>query len=161
MSLESAIPFANKGKRFTPYEDMMLKQLVQVHGEQGRWSEFAKVLGRTGKQCRERYKNYLAPQINKIKWTKDEDQMLLKKYLEFGPKWRMMTPFFHGRSDVCIKNRFISVILRKCHTIYVAHNRKNNTSSESESSDSESIWDTILNPNDLNLSEFEMNLFEI
>jgi len=43
---------------------------------------------RNGKQCRERWLNFLNPSIRKGKWTVQEDLLLLQKQKEFGGnKW--------------------------------------------------------------------------
>ena len=53
-----------------------------------KWPEVAAQLGtgRTGKQCRERWRNYLRPGIQKGRWTEEEEQTLQDMYATFGPK---------------------------------------------------------------------------
>jgi hypothetical protein len=43
--------------------------------------------GRTVRQCRERWKYYLEPSINKLEWTPQEDQLLMEKHHDLGPRW--------------------------------------------------------------------------
>jgi hypothetical protein len=62
--------------------------------------------GRTTRQCRERWRYYLHPSINRTAWTEAEDRLLLQKYNELGAKWSHIVPFFHLRTDVDLKNRF-------------------------------------------------------
>jgi hypothetical protein len=64
---------------------------------------------RTARQCRERYKNYLAPSIRIAPWTPEEDALLLQKYRELGPKWSQMTSFFGQRSAVSLKNHYVRI----------------------------------------------------
>ena len=66
--------------------------------------------GRNARQCRERYKLFLSDGIKKkVKWTKEEDDILLSKYACFGPHWKMMEKFFIGRTSYNIKNRYASL----------------------------------------------------
>ncbi|KAK8866815.1 hypothetical protein M9Y10_009783 [Tritrichomonas musculus] len=51
--------------------------------------------------------------ISCMPWTKEEDDLLMNLYDEFGPKWKKMSFLINGRSENSIKNRFQS-IKRKC-----------------------------------------------
>ena len=63
--------------KFSPDEDKLLKEQVLKLGEKG-WKKIAEYLpGRSARQCRERYKNYLCPSVSSDPWTKDEDEKLL------------------------------------------------------------------------------------
>jgi hypothetical protein len=42
--------------------------------------------GRTAKQCRDRWKNYLRGGIKKGGWTNDEEELIKDMYTTFGPK---------------------------------------------------------------------------
>ncbi|OHT17658.1 Myb-like DNA-binding domain containing protein [Tritrichomonas foetus] len=98
----------NIRQMFSLYEDNKLRQLVQEYGEKN-WRAISKQMpNRTTRQCRERYKNYLAPNVTNGPWTAEEDLLLEQKYLEFGPKWATIAHFFKNRSDVNIKNRWAS-----------------------------------------------------
>lgn len=91
---------------FTTEEDNCLIQLVNEYGTQN-WSFIAsKMETRNARQCRERWKNYLAPEISNEPWTSEEDQMLLDKHKEFGNRWTEISIFFPGRSGVNVRNRF-------------------------------------------------------
>ena len=93
-------------KHFTHEEDERLKYLVQQFGDKN-WGMVASYMpGRQPRQCRERYIGYLSPFIHTKPWTQAEDYLLLQKLLEIGPKWMKMVPFFDGRSDSNIKNRW-------------------------------------------------------
>jgi hypothetical protein len=93
-------------QKFTPEEDTILRYLVSVWG-QDRWKDISKYLrGRSVRQCRERWKYYLGPGINRSPWSAEEDRLLLEKTEEYGTKWAYLTSFFTGRTDVDVKNRF-------------------------------------------------------
>ncbi|KAK8881560.1 hypothetical protein M9Y10_004304 [Tritrichomonas musculus] len=93
-------------KKFTEKEDSVIVHLVNNYGPKN-WDQIALMLpGRTGRQCRDRYFNYLMPGYFYGEWTKEEDILLNKKFNEMGRQWAKMKPFFPGRSAICIKNRW-------------------------------------------------------
>ncbi|OHT05974.1 Myb-like DNA-binding domain containing protein [Tritrichomonas foetus] len=92
--------------KFTPEEDEKLKMLVMAHGTSA-WSFIAHLMGtRNHRQCRERWKNYINPSLRSDPWTLEEDQLLVDKYAEFGPKWNKIAKSFANRSDNSIRNRW-------------------------------------------------------
>lgn len=95
--------------KFTPDEDEKLRSLVLKLGDND-WLTIANEMKpRTARQCRERYKNYLAPQLLNGPWTESENTLLEEKYKEFGPRWAKIAQFFPSRSDVNIKNHWASL----------------------------------------------------
>lgn len=93
---------------FTPKEDKQLLELVKEYGDRN-WRVISKKMeNRTTRQCRERYRNYLSPNLTNGPWTAEEDLLLEQKYVELGPKWAAISQFFKNRSDVNIKNRWAS-----------------------------------------------------
>ena len=96
----------NANRRFTPVEDQKLQELVGQFGAR-RWRRIAQFMpGRTSRQCRDRYCNYLTPEFYNMKWTQEEDALLYQKFQELGSQWAKMTQFFPGKNANNIKNRW-------------------------------------------------------
>lgn len=99
--------------RFSREEDEQIKNLVQTFGSKN-WSLIASFMNRrNAKQCRDRYFNYLIPGFFKGEWTKEEDELLVKLYNEFGPKWSLMQKRISNRSTNSIKNRWYYFLVKK------------------------------------------------
>ncbi len=106
-------------------EDNILIKLVKKYGTK-RWTDISKAMvdmfdlvGKTGKQCRERYINFLFrwvnhldPKINKLKWTIEEERKIFDAHKIYGNKWKVIAKNLDNRTDNSIKNHFYS-ILRK------------------------------------------------
>jgi hypothetical protein len=92
--------------KFTEAEDTRLIYLVKIHGSRD-WGVVARhMLGRTTRQCRERWSNYLNPELKTTPWTDTEDAQLLARYQEFGTQWQAIAICLPGRSRNDIKNRW-------------------------------------------------------
>ncbi|KAI3503456.1 hypothetical protein L1887_31898 [Cichorium endivia] len=84
----------------------LLVQLVQKHGAKN-WARVAEKLPlRVGKQCRERWQNYLRPNIMKNAWSEEEDKLLISLHQQFGNKWADMARRMPGRTENNIKNHW-------------------------------------------------------
>ena len=93
--------------KFSPEEDAHLIELVKIYGD-SEWSKISFMMpGRNTRQCRERWRHYLAPEVSMAPFTAEEDALLNAKYLEMGPKWKQMATYFKGRTDIAIKNRWL------------------------------------------------------
>lgn len=98
---------------WTEDEDRIIMNFVKTQGDRD-WARLAELLpGRIGKQCRERWKNHLNPNVIKNPWTEDEDNLLVRLHQQFGNSWTKITQFFPGRTDNCVKNRWNSTIKRR------------------------------------------------
>ena len=68
---------------------------------------------RNGKQIRDRFTNVLDPEIKKGKFSDEEDKLLIKLYISYGPKWAIISKSFPNRTADMIKNRFHSSIKKQ------------------------------------------------
>ncbi|EAX95802.1 Myb-like DNA-binding domain containing protein [Trichomonas vaginalis G3] len=95
-----------KRMMFTKEEDDMIKELVTEFEKKPNWKQIGEKLGRTARQCRERFKTYLAPNTKNTAWTPEEDELLKKLVHQFGNHWAQFRVYFPGKSDNNIKNRY-------------------------------------------------------
>ena len=111
--LEMQLASKNKVKstrkqKFSPEEDEKLRSLVAHYGLD--WKMISAVMkNRTPRQCRDRWKNYVSPNVNSAPWTAEEDALLLDKFKEFGRQWAIIAKFFNQRTDIHIKNRWVTI----------------------------------------------------
>lgn len=105
-------PHLIKGS-WTREEDEIIIDFVSKNGDKD-WAKLALLLkGRTGKQCRERFKNHLDPNVAKNSWTEEEDNKLIELHAKFGNSWTKISHYFEGRTDNCIKNRWNSTLKKR------------------------------------------------
>lgn len=101
-------------KRFTIEEDNSLKHVVHDLGIRN-WEDVAAYIpGRTARQCRDRYNNYLFKEISTSTFTPEEDAIILQKYSEIGPHWVAISKFLNGRSGNNVKNRWYKFLSKVC-----------------------------------------------
>lgn len=104
-------PSVTQRLKFSVSEDIRLVGLVnQAMAEFGvegiDWKQIGQMMDKTARQCRDRYRNYLSPDIVNGPWSDEEDAFLKEKVESLGCHWSMMTKYFPGRSDVNLKNRW-------------------------------------------------------
>ncbi|KAJ2246567.1 hypothetical protein GGH97_002435, partial [Coemansia sp. RSA 475] len=110
-------PSLHKGP-WTAEEDDLLRQRVTQFPSQ--WSRVAEgIPGRTDDQCAKRWRESLDPEIDRSKWTPQEDQLLLKKYHELGTQWQKIASSFKGRPGLHCRNRW-----RKIHRVISQKDKK-------------------------------------
>lgn len=100
---------------WTSEEDRIILDAVESNGiDDIKWSDVAvKLKGRSGKQCRERYLNYLDQNIKRSEWTEEEDILLFELQRVIGNKWAEIAKIIPRRSENNIKNRFNSKAKKK------------------------------------------------
>lgn len=114
-----------KHRKFSFDEDLQLKRTVSIFGPKN-WRLIATFLpGRTPRQCRDRYSNYLIPGFIRSEWTFDEDKLLAEKFCLYGPKWTYIKQYFPYRTANDIKNRYNYTVSRKIN-LFKPFNLKNN-----------------------------------
>ncbi|GBG34090.1 Transcription factor MYB98 [Hondaea fermentalgiana] len=111
-------------------EDVVLKRVLAQAGVQrlsngaivlnGSWGDVATHLpGRSAKQCRERWRFNLCPDINKSEWSCEEDATLIENQLKVGNQWALIARQLDGRTENSVKIRFKS-ILRASRRVWTA-----------------------------------------
>jgi hypothetical protein len=97
-------------KIFSSVEDEQLIGLVHQFGVKD-WEIIAgHMTDRTPRQCRDRWKIYLCPSVNRAPWTPDEDRLLFDKVRRLGRKSASLCPYFENRTPSNVKNRWNSVM---------------------------------------------------
>ncbi|XP_064537386.1 myb protein [Drosophila montana] len=85
------------GKRWSKSEDVLLKSLIEKHGE--RWD----IIGshfkdRLEQQVQQRWAKVLNPELIKGPWTREEDEKVIELVRRFGPKkWTLIARYLNGR----------------------------------------------------------------
>ena len=104
-------PGLKKG-HWTDEEDDKLLDWVKTEGPTN-WSMATNfIIGRSGKQIRERWFNNVNPEVKKGEWSKKEDLKVFKLYQRHGSSWSKIAEKFDGRTENSIKNRFYSILRR-------------------------------------------------
>ena len=113
------VPQKHTRKQFSVSEDHRLKELVKVYGEDN-WATISRMMGqRNARQCRDRYKNYLSPNINIGPWTVDEDMKLDSLVQLYGKKWSKLVQYFPRRTEINLKCHYSMIERRKRKTLLI------------------------------------------
>jgi hypothetical protein len=94
--------------KFTPAEDVQLTEVIQRSGCKN-WAAVARQIpGRNARQCRERWMNYINPNLERTPLTPEEECLLEQKFAEHGTRWQFIASFFPDRGKNFIKNHWLS-----------------------------------------------------
>jgi hypothetical protein len=103
--VESLDPDINRGK-WTLKEDAKLTKGVKKHGVNNWAAVAALVPGRIQIRCRQRWAKSLDPDINRGKWTPDEDTKLTEALTEHGNNWVQVATMVPGRTNHQCRHRW-------------------------------------------------------
>ncbi|KAK8871049.1 hypothetical protein M9Y10_008962 [Tritrichomonas musculus] len=120
-------------QKFTNEEDLLIIKLVGDN-QYPNWNEIAKnIPSKSGRQCRERFQNYLSPNLSKEPWTKEEDELIISLYKEFGSSWSLIADYFGGkRTNNNIKNRWNTHLKSRFNEFSQKNNLTKNSNSDKE-----------------------------
>jgi hypothetical protein len=106
-----------KRNQWTPAQDNYLESLIE--DSDGNWAAIAKKFNakftkikRTGKMWRERWHNYLNPDITTKKITPSEEVRIFQLYKRFGNKWVEIAKNLKGRTENWVKNLYYATLRR-------------------------------------------------
>lgn len=101
----TALAVGPQRNKFTRTEDQVLMELVDIFGTDS-WNEVAARMGnRSGRQCKDRWMNYLDPRLKACEWTAEEDRLILDLYMEIGTKWVVISRYLQSRTPTAVRNR--------------------------------------------------------
>jgi hypothetical protein len=94
-----------KRHRLTPDEKATVIKLYEELGA-GCWDKVQEVLQLKSKRtAREHFYKFILTDSKKP-FTKEEDDLIIKKVKELGTRWTQIAKFFNNRSDINIRNRY-------------------------------------------------------
>jgi hypothetical protein len=67
---------------------------------------------RNARQCKDRWYNFLSPEVVNGPWTEEEEALLCRKFAIFGNSWKRISTFFEGRTEINVKSHW-QVIQRR------------------------------------------------
>ena len=91
---------------FSHSEDADLCSLVEKYGTDAWFTIAQQMVRRSARQCKERWQVLTVRELSRRPWTDEEDQLLVQKCFELGPKWKVLETFFVDRTSQSIKNRW-------------------------------------------------------
>ncbi|KAG2440093.1 hypothetical protein HXX76_004207 [Chlamydomonas incerta] len=95
--------------------DALLKAVAALGSSDDiNWVDVAKsVPTRSGKQCREKWRNDLRPDISKDPWSSREEYIVCRVHCQVGNQWADIARFLPGRAENSIKNHYNATLRSK------------------------------------------------
>ena len=98
-----------KKGRWSVEEDHKIKDLVALYNFN--WAKVSKLIdNRTPKQIRDRFINYLDPNLNSNPFTISENNKIINFVRENGKQWVKLSKLIIGKSPLSIKNKYFSLL---------------------------------------------------
>jgi hypothetical protein len=140
-----------KRNKFTHDEDERLVQLVGKYGADN-WEDITKALGtgRTKRQLRERWQNYLNPDLSP-QYSPDEDRQLEALYEQHGSQWAKIAGLLGNKSAISARNRYRTLQSLKQKGLRPEYSEESVGESSAHASDSEGL----VEPVEFNLSHLD------
>jgi len=109
--------FKEKKRRniWSKEEDYSLLDIVKGRGIKN-WDDIANLHNKAnkttkaGKQCRERYRNYIKQGNESGKWSQQEKLAFILLHKIYGNQWSHLSKYLKPRNDISIKNYYYSLI---------------------------------------------------
>jgi hypothetical protein len=95
---------------WTPEEDSILMGCME---DSLPWTKISYLLGKTANQCRHRWKNYIAPNIDNSPLSITEKNKIMELVKRYGHLWTEIARHLPGRSGNMIKNFYYLKVDRR------------------------------------------------
>jgi hypothetical protein len=142
-------------KPFTIEEDFLIKHFYEAENIT-KWKQIAAHLpGRTAKSCKDRYMNYMIPNLTTDQFSQEEDQLLLELIQNHCKKWNIIALRFPRRSPNTIKNHWYRKLIRTVDSSFVSSLR-NETGGHASP---KRPFEPIFSENSANMTGFDEDLF--
>ncbi|XP_031491361.1 transcription factor MYB114-like [Nymphaea colorata] len=95
-------------------EDCLLRKYVEKYGE-GKWHLVPQRAGlkRCRRSCRQRWLNYLSPNIKRGPFSTDEEDLIIRMQLLLGNRWSLIAGRMPGRTANGVKNYWNSYLAKR------------------------------------------------